>query len=269
MKIETTKNFAANKNAAAKPSSGEAAANANGADDSGSNSSDFASVLNNLNSKPKTAEPKTADSPKPADRDDKTERKSENKQTTETAHKNRKDEQPRDDAAAAFNARATSGSENSINETEASVPPARQILHIADLERIVSGIRTNTFENSRQIEITLKNSVFDGLKIKITADDNQRITAEFIAGSEKVKAQLDARSGELADVLRQRGVKLNLLQTSVGSDASGGNQKNGYEDLAAVDALSNSKTERTISAADEADEIIVEANETAGHTYRV
>lgn len=278
MKIETTKNFTPSKinSASSSAKSGGDSINAEGADDSGSHANSFASVLEGLGNKSKNSESKPADSVKPKERDDKTDAKSHSKQPLEDKTKSEKlkDEQPRDDAAAASQAR-TGNAENFAVEPETSVPPARSILHIADLERIVSGIRTNTFENGSQIEITLKNSVFDGLKIKLTTDENRRVTAEFVAANEKIKGQIDARSNELADILKQRGVKLSSLQTSVGAETSGGGsgEKDAYQNLAAIDSFGKSKADQNGITADAAETVEtnepIETNERVGHTYRV
>lgn len=283
MKIETTKNFAPSKinSASAAKSSGDSI-NTDGADESGSQTNNFASVLEGLGNKSKNSQSKAPDLAKPKERSDKSDVKSDGKSNTklrsdkqpledQTDGEKLKDEQPRDDAAAASHARG-GNIENSAVEPETSIPPARSILHIADLERIVSGIRSSTFENGSQIEITLKNSVFDGLKIKLRTDENRRVTAEFVAANDKIKGQIDARSSELADVLKQRGVKLNGLQTSVGAETSGdgGNHKDAYQNLAAINVFGKSKIDRNGIAADTAETVEpVETNEKAGHTYRV
>jgi hypothetical protein len=103
--------------------------------------------------------------------------------------------------------------------------PARSILHVADLERIVSAVRAQLVEGGhRVVTIEMRRSVLEGLKVKLSADGSGRVTAEFIAASERVRSQLDARASELADLLRGRGVNLAALRTSVdtGGDARGG-----------------------------------------------
>lgn len=99
---------------------------------------------------------------------------------------------------------------------------ARAILHIADLERIVAAVRTQTNSvGQREVTIELQHSVLEGLRVKLSADERGRVTAEFIAASEKVKAQLDARSADLADLLRSRGVDLAALRTTFDANSSG------------------------------------------------
>ncbi len=100
--------------------------------------------------------------------------------------------------------------------------PARAILHIADVERIVSSVRTNILENGLpQIVIDLKRSILEGLQIRLSTDQNGKIVAEFIASSEKVKAQIDAKNKELAEILANRGIPLASVKTTLNSDFSG------------------------------------------------
>lgn len=102
---------------------------------------------------------------------------------------------------------------------------ARAILHIADLERILATVRTQTtLGGRREVTLELQRSVLEGLRIKISTDDAGRVTAEFVAATERVRAQLDARSADLADLLRSRGVDLASLKTSVGAEDTSGQQ---------------------------------------------
>lgn len=102
---------------------------------------------------------------------------------------------------------------------------ARAILHIADLERIVSAVRTQLSAGGRHVvTIELQRSVLEGLQVKLSAGADRSVTAEFIAASERVRAQLDARATELAEILRSRGINLAALSTSTaGADTSGQN----------------------------------------------
>jgi hypothetical protein len=96
--------------------------------------------------------------------------------------------------------------------TEANAPAARAILHVADLERIVAGIRSFEANNSRQVLIALKNSVLEGLELKLSLDESGKLKAEFLAANEKIKEQLKARRAELLDIFRTRGIKLENLE---------------------------------------------------------
>ncbi len=95
---------------------------------------------------------------------------------------------------------------------ETSIPAARSILHVADLERIVSTLRTIETNNSKQVLIALKNSVLEGLQIKLTVDENGKLKAEFLALDERIKEQLKARKNELAEIFKNRGVKFQQLE---------------------------------------------------------
>jgi hypothetical protein len=99
--------------------------------------------------------------------------------------------------------------------------PARAILHIADLERIVAAVRTQLLNGGRhEVTLELQRSVLEGLRVRLTTDAQGRINAEFIAATEKVRAQLDARAPELSALLRGRGVELASLHMTVGGNES-------------------------------------------------
>lgn len=88
--------------------------------------------------------------------------------------------------------------------TDAKAPAARSILHVADLERIVSTIRTETFQNQKQVTIALKNSVLQGLQIKLTLTESGKIKAEFLALDKQIEKQLNQRKQELSEILKNR-----------------------------------------------------------------
>lgn len=97
---------------------------------------------------------------------------------------------------------------------------ARSILHIADLERLVSTVRTQiNLGGKREITLQLKRSVLEGLQIKITTGDDAKVQIEFLAANENVRSQIEKHSEELAGILRGRGVDLDTLKTSVESDS--------------------------------------------------
>ncbi|MBS1795807.1 MAG: hypothetical protein JSS81_18275 [Acidobacteria bacterium] len=93
------------------------------------------------------------------------------------------------------------GSAETAAET---TPAARQILHVADLERIVSTIRSESFQTEKRVTIALRNSILEGLQIRLTVNENGRLKAEFLAGDEQTRKQLDRRKNELSEILRQR-----------------------------------------------------------------
>lgn len=101
---------------------------------------------------------------------------------------------------------------------ETTIPAARSILHVADLERIVSLIRTQNLKNAEQIVIALKHSVLEGLQIKLTIDASGTLKAEFLALNEQIKNQLNARKQEITQIFRERGVKLSDLDVRQGSE---------------------------------------------------
>lgn len=102
----------------------------------------------------------------------------------------------------------------SISERNAA-PQARSILHVADLERIVSAVRSDSFAGAKEITIDLKNSVLDGLQIKLSLNEQGNLKAEFLALNEQIKKQLDARKSELESVLKDRSIKINELKVTL------------------------------------------------------
>jgi hypothetical protein len=95
---------------------------------------------------------------------------------------------------------------------ESSPPAARSILHIADLERIISTIRAETFQNQKQIIIALKNSVLQGLQIKLSIDANGKVKAEFLAQNEEIKKHLRGRKNELSEILKNRSALISEIE---------------------------------------------------------
>lgn len=105
------------------------------------------------------------------------------------------------------------------SSAENPIAAARSILHVADLERIVATIRTENFKTSKHVEIALKHSVLEGLKIRIAIDENGRLKAEFLSQNEQIRKQLEARKRELNQVFVQRAVNFSVIEI-VGSAES-------------------------------------------------
>jgi len=124
--------------------------------------------------------------------------------------------------------------------SEIAVPATRSILHVADLERIVSLIRTQNIKNVEQVVIALKHSVLEGLQIKLTIDENGTLKAEFLALNEQIKNQLNARKQEITQIFRERGVKLSDLNVQQGSEFA--RPTNHSEANSQSDKISNSET---------------------------
>lgn len=110
------------------------------------------------------------------------------------------------------------GNVGNINLNEAFA--ARSILHIADLERLISTIRSQSLlGDKREMILQLKRSALEGLKVRITTDPTAKVQIEFLAASEKVRSEIDKHSEELAGLLRGRGINLETLKTIVRSDS--------------------------------------------------
>lgn len=118
------------------------------------------------------------------------------------------------------------GNINQLNLNEAFA--ARSILHIADLERLISTIRSQSLlGGKREIILQLRRSVLEGLQVKITTDPTSKVQIEFLAANEKVRSEIDKHSEELAGILRGRGINLENLKTTVNS---GSKEKGSHSD---------------------------------------
>lgn len=122
-------------------------------------------------------------------------------------------------------------------ELTTTAPAVRAILHIADLERMVAAARTQVIDGRREVTLELSRSVLEGLRVKLRTNEAGRIDVEFIAVSERIRAQIDARTPELTNLLRSRGIPLQTLKTSVDADSSsqqdaGENRKHPFSQFA-------------------------------------
>jgi hypothetical protein len=98
----------------------------------------------------------------------------------------------------------------------------REILPVTDLEKIVLSVRTHLVPGGPpQVTLALPGSLLEGLRVHLSVNQRGRVTAEFLAPSDVIKAQIDARCNDLADLLRTRGVNLEALKTSVSTELSG------------------------------------------------
>lgn len=97
---------------------------------------------------------------------------------------------------------------------------ARSILHIADLERMISAIRSQSKPGGkREVLLKLSRSVLEGLQVKITTGDAAQVQIEFLAANEKIRSQIEDHSDELAEILRGRGVNLQSLRATLNSNS--------------------------------------------------
>ena len=114
---------------------------------------------------------------------------------------------------------------------------ARSILHVADLERLISTIRTQINLNGRrEIVLQLRRSVLEGLRVKITTEAGAKVQIAFLATSEDSRRQVERHAGELADILRGRGINLQSLTTTLDSG------KNDFSDENETQKISNSNS---------------------------
>ena len=108
---------------------------------------------------------------------------------------------------------------------------ARSILHIADLERMISAIRSQSKPGGkREVLLKLNRSVLEGLQVKITTGDAAQVQIEFLAANEKIRSQIENHSDELAEILRGRGVNLQSLTTTTLDSTATGENSSDFED---------------------------------------
>lgn len=121
---------------------------------------------------------------------------------------------------------SVSGEAGQVSTNRINLPDGLNELHAVlpapDLNNIMVAVRTQLLPGGLQeVMLELPNSVLAGLRIRLTATISGRIAADFTTNSEQTKAVLDARSAELSDLLRARGVNLISLKTTL--DTSTGN----------------------------------------------
>ncbi|MDH3494651.1 MAG: hypothetical protein OEM82_13935 [Acidobacteriota bacterium] len=102
-------------------------------------------------------------------------------------------------------------------------PPARSILHVADLERLVALIRTEKAGAMHAVSVKLNHSVFEGLEFRVSFEKGHGLSAEIVAGSETVRSALLERAHELIRLFAERGIELGSLNVSLGGE----NRENG------------------------------------------
>jgi hypothetical protein len=227
---------------------------------------DFASVFDEVVSRPERREDESGEGDRRVSR--------ETERPEHEASTQRREEREGGGSDNAGDGRGGGGFEHraALRETAAGsdATAARSILHVADLERIVSAVRSQVAEGGRPVvTIELRRSVLEGLQVRLSADGAGRVTAEFIAASERVRSQLDARAGELADLLRGRGVNLAALRTSVeaGGDAPGGFGSGARGDLAQTVGETR-RSSGPVSDASPADAPAEDFEGGASNTYR-
>ncbi|MFN7928210.1 MAG: hypothetical protein U0Y68_09715 [Blastocatellia bacterium] len=124
-------------------------------------------------------------------------------------------DQEQDDAEQQSNAGASAlrWQGNAAAPIEALELPA--ILPKPDLEALLASVRTQMLPGGeREVTLALPHSVLSGLRVQLLATPTGRITANFLTNNSEVKALLDGRAHELAELLRTRGVNLVAVKTS-------------------------------------------------------
>lgn len=158
------------------------------------------------------SETSEADEKKEANRrtEEKNESKEKNRDDGKGGEKSGEEENSPDFAAAALLHESKTSAQTSV-----AAPAARSILHIADLERIVSFVRTQNLGDAQQILLSLKHSVLEGLQIRLTLNEKGNLKAEFLALNEQIKKQLKLRERELLEILKKRSARFSEIEILV------------------------------------------------------
>lgn len=121
-------------------------------------------------------------------------------------------------------------------------PNPRSIMHVGDLERIISAIRSQNVAAGKQVSIDLKRSILNGLQVNLTIGADKKVSAEFIAANENVRSQLNARAEELSGLLRDRGVNLTEVKMSLSSEQDDKNERQPSSEKSQATINSSTKT---------------------------
>lgn len=178
-------------------------------------------------------------------RDDEKKEKAREKESADNARGDGKTEKYDSSSGGQFGGQSGFGDRGNINQLNLNDAfAARSILHIADLERLISTIRTQSaLGGKREIIIQLKRSILEGLQVKVTTDPAAKVQIEFLAANEKVKTEIEKHSDELAGILRGRGINLDTMKTTVRSDSQSGEDSSADSSILAVDNNQSAKSD--------------------------
>ncbi|HEX2272143.1 MAG TPA: flagellar hook-length control protein FliK, partial [Pyrinomonadaceae bacterium] len=152
----------------------------------------------------------------------------------------------------------------STNEVNTS---SRPILHSIDLNSIVTAYQVQLVGNGqKEVTLELSRSMLEGLRVKLTSDGAGRITADFLAATEGIKALLDGRSQELIEQLRSRGINLAEFRSSVAADANSRNDSQQKQSPAHGERIDGDIKE--VASVEPTSAEVAEDGLAAGATYR-
>lgn len=198
-------------------------------------------------------------------RDDEKKERLRDKESTDSAGGDSKSEKYDSSAGGQFGGQSGFGERGNVgNLNLGEVFAARSILHIADLEKLISTIRSQTLlGGKREIILQMRRSVLEGLQVKITTDPSTKVQIEFLAANEKVRAEIEKHSTELAGILRGRGINLETLKTIVQ-----GENENSSEQNSAVSETDFDKNSPITSAEDLSENTFAEKTDEKGNIYQ-
>ncbi|MEZ5307608.1 MAG: hypothetical protein R2684_10735 [Pyrinomonadaceae bacterium] len=108
---------------------------------------------------------------------------------------------------------------------DASTLFPQSIIHVVDLERIVSSARIFGCENGAIAEIRFVRSVFEGLGMRLAFSDG-KLRGEFLTADPAVQKILESKLGELSSMLESRGIRCGSLTVGGDSAFDTGSQQN-------------------------------------------
>lgn len=188
--------------------------------------------------------------------------KSAAKSETRKVNKSEDDDKGADDVNVAGVERTLPREPVAVDEVNTNRP----FLHSVDLDSIVTAYQVQLVGNGQtEVTLDLSRSMLEGLRVKLTADGAGRITADFLAANEGIRALLDGRSSELIEQLRARGINLAEFRSSVAADANSRNdsqqqQPRGERAASGIESVASTKESETTN--------VVDDSLAAGATYR-
>lgn len=95
-------------------------------------------------------------------------------------------------------------------------------MQVKNLTRIFQELTAQpVLKDQHEVTILLPESIFKGLTVKIVIDKTGSVSAEFVSVEPSVRRQLDLQMSDLTDLMRSRGLSIQSLKTSTGSDSPG------------------------------------------------
>jgi hypothetical protein len=156
-----------------------------------------------------------------------------------------------------------------VSQTDDVSSDARTFLQSVDFDRIVTACQVQLAHNGQPaVTLELSRSMLEGLKVKVSTDGSGRITTEFLAANEGIKSLLDARSAELIEQLRARGISTAEFKSSIAADSNNANQSSRDQQPNSVPERRSGRIEAVASLSDEESATPTNEGQAANAIYR-